>query len=110
MARDCVLSLLHPHHDAAEVDFPHAGFGLRHFDGRRKEVELAAAVGGVGLGEDEGGVAQGGEVLQGAVRSAGDAGGKSLDGARRAVGEDLQDTAAHGIAERGVDEVLIGTR
>ena len=83
-----------PHQTIAEVHLP-AGLGLRDGDAGGEVIEEAAAVVGVLGGDDEAGAAQGDEVLVGE-----DGGGVAFS-----VGEDLEESPAGGIAERGIDSV-----
>jgi len=68
-------------------------------------VEEAAAVVGVLGGDDEAGGAQGDEMLEGGVEFPADVAGEGGGGEAFAVGEDLEEPPAGGIAERGIDGV-----
>lgn len=93
-----------PHQTIPEVHLP-AGVSLRHGDAGGEVVEEAAAVVGVLGGDDEAGAAQGDEVLEGGVEFPADIAGEDGGGEAFAVSEDLEESPAGGIAERGIDGV-----
>jgi len=68
-------------------------------------VEEAAAVLRVFGGDDESGTAQGDEVLQRGVETLADVSRQNGGGAALAIGEDLKQATAGGIAQRGIDGI-----
>lgn len=93
-----------PHQTIPEVHLP-AGVGLGDGDAGGELVEVAAAVVGVFCGDDEASSTQGDEVLEGGIKFPADIAGEDGGGEAFAVGEDLEEPPAGGIAKRGIDGV-----